>query len=218
LIPKELPIPRYAYLLLLALGLGCVTFLVRLVSPVDKFPLGIPLGFMVQYMLMFSVGVVAFRYDWFAKMSRVHVRIWSITMAVVFVLFYLYGFLVLGLDSDFDVMLGGPTLHALVFALAESVVCMAMVFVLLPIYHSRYNSQGVLARKLSASAYHIYLIHPPILVLVALAFASIPIIAVLKMAIVFPLAVVLCYLFSHYLLQRIDLKKLVRVALRRDDA
>jgi glucan biosynthesis protein C len=216
-IPEELSIPRYFYLLLLAIGLGCVTFLVRLVSPVDAFPLGIPVGFMVQYAIMYSVGVIAVRYDWFEKMSRVHVRIWSITMAVTFVLFYLYGFLFLGLDSDPNVMLGGPTLHAFVFALADNVMCMAMIFVLIPIFRSRYNDQGVLLRNLSSSAYHIYLIHAPVLVLVSLGFASIPLIPVLKLAIVFPLAVILCYLASYYVLQRIRLNKLTGSTSRRRD-
>jgi len=216
-IPEEFSIPRYSYLLLLAIGLGCVTFLVRLVSPVDVFPLGIPVGLMVQYAMMFSVGVIAVRYDWFEKMSRVHVRIWSITMAATFVLFYLYGFLFLGIDSDPSVVLGGPTLHALVFALAENVMCVGMIFVLIPIFRSRYNDQGILLRNLSSSAYHMYLIHPPILVLVALGFASIPLIPVMKLAIVFPLAVILCYLASHYVLQRIRLNKLTRSTLRRRD-
>jgi peptidoglycan/LPS O-acetylase OafA/YrhL len=52
-----------------------------------------------------------------------------------------------------------------------------------------------------------YLIHPPILVLVTLAFASILLSPVLKLAIVWPLTVILGYLASHYVLQRIDLSK-----------
>jgi surface polysaccharide O-acyltransferase-like enzyme len=122
-------------------------------------------------------------------------------------LFYLYALLFLGLDADFSVVLGGPTLAAFLFALTENVICMGMIFVLLPIFQAKFNHQGVLLRNLSASAFHMYLIHPPILVLVALAFASILLSPVLKLAIVWPLTVILCYLASHYVLQRIDLSK-----------
>jgi hypothetical protein len=216
-IPKGLSIPRYSCWLLLAIGLGGVAFLIRLVSPIDRFPLGIPFGFMPQYAMMFGVGVIAARYDWLEKMSRYHVRIWSVTMVATLVLFYLYGFLFLGLDSDPSVMLGGPTVHALVFALAETVICVAMIFVLIPVFRARFNHQGRLLRNLSASAYHIYLIHPPILVLVALGFASIPLIRVLKLAIVFPLAATLCYLVSHCVLQRASSRKATGVILRRKD-
>ncbi|UCC53752.1 MAG: hypothetical protein JSV68_07210, partial [Anaerolineaceae bacterium] len=60
-----------------------------------------------------------------------------------------------------------------------------------------------------------YLIHPPILVLVALVFASAPLSPVLKLAIVFPLTVTLCYLVSHYILQRIQLNKRTSATERR---
>jgi hypothetical protein len=203
LIPKEFPIPRYVYLLLLAIGLGGVTFAIRLVSPIDDFPLGIPFGFMVQYVMMFSVGVISARYDWFDKMTRTRVRTWSLTLAATVVLFYLYGFLFLGMDADLSVMLGGFTVHALVFAVVDNVICMCMIFVLIPLFRNRYNNQGPLVRNLSASAFHIYLLHPLVLVPVSLGFASMPLIPLLKLAIVFPLTFVLCYLLSRYLLQRI---------------
>jgi surface polysaccharide O-acyltransferase-like enzyme len=203
LIPKEFPIPRHAYLLLLAIGLGGVAFLIRLVSPINDFPLGIPFGFIVQYVMMYSVGVIAVRYDWFDKMTPARVRTWSLTMAATVVLFYLYGFLFLGMDADLSVVLGGPTLHALVFAVVDNVICMCMIFVLIPLFRNRYNSQGPVVRNLSASAFHIYLLHPLVLVPISVGFASIHLIPVLKLAVVFPLAVVLCYLLSRYVLQRI---------------
>jgi surface polysaccharide O-acyltransferase-like enzyme len=216
-IPKEFPIPRHAYLLLLAIGLGGVTFLIRLVSPIDDFPLGIPFGFIIQYVMMFSVGVIAVRYAWFDKMNRSRVRAWSLTLAATTVLFYLYGFLFLGMDGDLSVVLGGPTVHALVFAVVDNVVCMCMIFVLIPLFRNRYNSQGPVVRNLSTSAFHMYLLHPLILIPISLGFASIPLFPVLKLAIVFPLSVLLCYVASHYVIQRMDLRRLTRVALSRED-
>jgi hypothetical protein len=153
--------------------------------------------------MMFSVGVIAVRYDWFKKMSKDHVKAWSITIAATVVLFYLYAFLVLGLDSDLSVLMGGPTVHALIFALVDNIICMGMIFVLIPVFYARFNEQGILLQNLSSSAFHMYLIHPPVLVLVSLGFASISLIPVIKLAIVFPLAVILCYLASHFVLQKI---------------
>jgi surface polysaccharide O-acyltransferase-like enzyme len=170
---------------------------------------------MSQYLMMFSVGVIAVRYGWFEKMTKDHVKVWSITMAAAFVLFYLYAFLIVGMDAEFSVFMGGPHVAALFWVLAESIICVGMIFVLIPIFHARFNHQGTLLRNLSSSAYHMYLIHPPILVLVALGFASIPLIPVVKLWIVFPLTVILCYLASHYVLQRINLNRRSRVATRR---
>ena len=205
IIPKELPIPRYIYLLLIAIGLGCVTFLVRLVFPIDTFILGIPFGFIVQYAMMFSVGIISLRYDWFKKMSKDHIKIWSITIAVSFVLLSLYWFAFLGVDTDLSVALGGATLAAFLFAVVDNIICMGMIFIIIPIFYARFNRQGPLLRNLSTSAYHMYLVHPPILVLISLSFASIALIPVIKLMIVWPLTVFICYLVSHYVLQKIRL-------------
>lgn len=212
-IPREFPIPRYFYLLLFAVGLGCVTFLIRIVFSIDNRPLGIPFAFLAQYLMMFAVGVIAVRYGWFEKMSRKHIKVWSITMAATVVLFYLYAILVMGMDADFSVFMGGLSTAALVWTLAENIICVGMIFVLIPIFYAKYNKQGPLLQNLSSSAFHIYLIHPPILVLVSLGFAAIPLIPVLKLAIVFPLSVILCYLASHYGIQKIHLKKPTSVTL-----
>ncbi len=210
-IPKEFPIPRYIYLLLFAFGLGFVTYLVRISFSIDNRPLGIPIGFLFQYLMMFSVGVIALRYNWFEKMTRDHVKAWSITMASAFVLVYLYGFIFLGVDADFSVFMGGSSLAAFIWAMAESIVCVGMIFVLIPIFYAKYNHQGTLMHNLSDSAFHMYLIHPPILVLVGLAFASIPLIPIVKFAIVFPLTVLLCYLVSHFVIRKIQLNRRTRL-------
>ena len=140
-------------------------------------------------------------------MSKDHIQAWSITVAATVVLLYLYLFLVLGLDSDLSALAGGPTLPGLVFALVDNVICVGVIFVLIPIFYARFNHQGTLLQNLPSSAFHMYLIHPPILVLVSLGFASILLLPVLKLAIVFPLTVILCYLASRLVLQRTHLNR-----------
>jgi surface polysaccharide O-acyltransferase-like enzyme len=144
-------------------------------------------------------------------MSKDHLKLWSRTILTTFVLFFLYSFLVLGVNADFDVFMGGANPHALVFVLADNIIAMGMIFMLIPFFKAKFNYQGNLIQKLSSSAFHIYLIHPPILILVSLSFASIPLFPVIKLAIVYPLTVALCYLVSHYVLQKIQLSKHKRV-------
>ncbi|MFX0076848.1 MAG: acyltransferase family protein, partial [Candidatus Hermodarchaeota archaeon] len=195
------------YLLLLAICLGVVTFLVRLISPIDRFPYGIPLGFFFLYLMMFSVGIITLRYNWIEMMKRYHVKVWCITILVVFIILNLYIALFLGFDSDLSVFLGGPNLSAFIFAVVESIICMGMIFVLLKIFHAKLNYQGKFMHNLSSSAFYMYLIHPIVLVIVSLGFAFLPLLPVIKLVIVFPLAVILCYLLSHYVLEKIQLKK-----------
>ncbi|MHA2052160.1 MAG: acyltransferase family protein [Candidatus Hodarchaeales archaeon] len=202
-IPKELSIPKYLHLLLFALILGCIAFLVRIVSPVDRFPLGIPLGYITQYLMMFSVGIIAVKYDWLEKMSKDHIKVWSITMTATVILFFVYFLTFMGLDSDYTTVLGGLNPHALVFALADNILCMGMIFFLIPIFKLKFYNQGIFSKNLSASSFHMYLIHPPILVAVSLVFAPIPLFPIVKLAIVFPITVLLCFLTSHFVLRKI---------------
>lgn len=210
-IPKEFSIPKYVYLLLFAIGLGLGTFLLRLVSPIDQNLLGLPFSFIILYLMMFSVGIIAVRYKWVEKMTKNHVKVWAIIIAATFILFFLYVALFVGLDSDLSVFLGGPNLHALLFALVESVICIGMIFVLLKIFYAKFNKQGKILQNLSSSAFPMYLIHPPVLVFVPLGFAYIPLLPVAKLAIVFPLTLIICYLLSHFVLEKIHLNKRTRV-------
>jgi glucan biosynthesis protein C len=206
-IPKEFPIPRYLYLLLLAIGLGCLAFLIRIFFPIDVRPLEIPLGQLTQYLMMFGVGVISVRYLWFEKMTRKHVKLWLTTIIVSALLIYLDFFLVLGVEADLDIFSGGLNIHAFLFALADNVICMGVIFVLIKVFYAKFNRQGSLLRNLSASAYHMYLVHPPILVAISLVIASLPVGPAIKIGIVFPLAVLLCYLVSHFVIGKVQLRK-----------
>jgi len=209
-IPKELHIPKFMYLLLLAIGLGFLSFLVRLVSPVERFPFGIPFAYMIQYLMMFSFGVIAYRYGWFEQMTRKDVKVWAITIFVMVMLFFTYFFVFVGVDSDFTDFLGGFNLNALIFALVDNIACMGMIFVLVKIFYAKFNKQGKLLKNLADSSFHIYLIHPFVVIPISLGIAFIPLSPLIKLAIVFTLSIILCYLISHYILQKIQLSKLKR--------
>lgn len=162
--------------------------------------------------MMFSLGVIIVRYDWIKKMTKRHIKVWVIIISAAFVLFFVYAIPVLGFETDYSILMGGFNLHALLFALVENIICMGIIFVLLKIFYAKFNKQGKILQNLSSSAFYIYLIHPPVLVLVSLAFASISLIPVIKLAIVFPLAVIICYLLSHFVLEKIHLNKPKRVS------
>jgi len=204
-IPQEFAIPRYFYLLLLAIGLGGLTFLVRIAFPIDFRPLGIPWGQLIQYLMMFSVGVICIRYRWFEKMSKRQVQIWLVTIGIAIVLMFLDSAFVVGFTAGLSIFTGGANLHALLFALIDTIVCMGMIFVLIKVFYAKFNNQGSILRNLSASAYHMYLVHPPVLVSISLGIASLALLPILKLAVVFPLAVLACYLLSHYFLKKLHL-------------
>ncbi|MEJ2249684.1 MAG: acyltransferase family protein, partial [Candidatus Lokiarchaeota archaeon] len=207
IIPKQLPIPKYSYLLLLTIVLGFLTFIVRIFLPIDVRPLEIPWGQLIQYLMMFSIGIISVRYLWFEKMTKKHVKIWLITIIVSLVIIYIDFFMAIAMNIDFVDFTGGANLHAFLMAMVDNIICMGVIFILIKIFYAKFDKQGPMLRNLSINAYHMYLIHPPILVFVSLGFASVSLFPVIKLSIVFLLTILLCYLLSHFVLEKIHLKK-----------
>jgi hypothetical protein len=210
-IPKELPIPKNIYLLLIAVGLGFLAFLVRIPFSIIDVPLGLPFAYMIQYFMMFSVGIIAYRYGWFEKMTRRHVKVWVIIISAVVILFFTYFFVIVGVESDFSVFFGGFHIEALIFALVDNIACMGVIFVLIKIFYAKFNKQGITLKNLADSSFHMYLIHPFVVIPVSLSIAFIPISPIIKLFVVFSISIILCYLISHFIPQKIHLNKKSRV-------
>jgi hypothetical protein len=73
------------------------------------------------------------------------------------------------LEGSTEPFLGGLNWQSLALSLWEQFLCMAMVVGLLVIFRERLNFQGRLAKEMSASAYTVFLIHAPVIVILALA-------------------------------------------------
>jgi glucan biosynthesis protein C len=206
-IPKQLSIPRYSYLLLLAIVLGCLTFIVRIYLPIDDRPLEIPWGQLIQYLLMFSIGVISVRYLWFEKITKKHVKIWLITIIISLIIIYIDFIVAIISEVELIDFTGGANFHSFLMSLVDNIICMGVIFILIKVFYAKFNKQGTILRNLSVSAYHMYLVHPPVLVVLSLSIAALKLHPLIKIGIVFPSAVLICYLISHYVLQKISWKK-----------
>lgn len=200
---REIQIPRMILLFLISLVLGFLTFLIRLSFPVGEVILGIPFAFSLQYTMMFIVGVISYRHKWFEKMEFFQVKKWVAIILASVLFSVLYIIFIFGLDSDLSLMAGGLTIHALVYAMVDNIICMGMIFVLIPIFRNKINTQGNIAKELSDNAYNMYLLHAPMLVLVSLIVATMILLPVVKMFLVSITTIIFCFLASRYLLKRI---------------
>ena len=81
-------------------------------------------------------------------------------------------------------------------------MCVSMVIVVLAWFRKRFDRQGRLAKMMSDNCFAVYILHPLIIVWLALALSGIKINLGLKFVIVAPLAVTLSYL-AAYLVRKI---------------
>lgn len=148
-----------------ALVLANFTFLTRLVLPPGTSLLNMHLGDFPQYILLFGAGVAAARTSWLQSLSYtsgVYSLVGALTAGLAACL------LILRLGGAFSgngkAFAGGWHWQNAGFALWEAASCTATCYGLLAMFRYKFNSEGRLARLLSANAFSVYVFHPPIVI------------------------------------------------------
>lgn len=190
--------PGNLAILLVALAIAGVNFLVRVRWPVGTFwgPLHFQLAQYAQYPTYFVIGILAYRGGWLAGLKRAQGRLWMWVAIVLAPVFVAIGVLGGALEGNLDAMLGGPTWQSLAYCVWEQLMGAAMTVTLLVCFRDRLNHQGRLAAAMSASAYGVFVVHMPVIVLLALALSGIRFDMGLKFLVVAPIAVALCFLVA----------------------
>jgi len=152
-------------------------------------------GTLPQYLSLFVLGCMAYRRHWFAQLTPRMGRDWSLIALIammVAVPFMVFG-LATGTLNDF---MGGLHWQALVMAVWEAFLVVGMCLGLLVLFRQRWNRQGRLAKGLAGSSYTVYLIHPLVIVSVALAFSTMALSPLLKFGIATLLGLPLSFLVA----------------------
>jgi surface polysaccharide O-acyltransferase-like enzyme len=185
-----------------AFSLGVIIFVMRIWLPINSYfdPLGLPLAYVPQYIALFFVGVIAYRGDWFQRISVATGKLWlGIVLLLIFVLFPILFALSGALEGNTDAVTGGLTWQSFGFSVWEEFICVGMIIILLVWFREKFNRQGALAKTMSDSTYTVYFIHAPVLVFLALALKSIYMYPLLKWVLVSPVAIFLCFVIAYFL-------------------
>ena len=191
--------PGNGALALFALGVGLVTFVVRLVLPVGYWlePFHFQLAQFPQYIAYFVVGLLAYRRGWFAGTKVSQARLWAWVVAALIVAYpviVVAGGVLKSGDAPF---LGGLTWQSLLYSVWEQFLCIGIVVALGVWFRERFNHQGRLAANMGADSYAVYIFHPFVIVPLAFVLGGITMMGLLKWLWVAPLALALSFLLAH---------------------
>jgi peptidoglycan/LPS O-acetylase OafA/YrhL len=193
--------PSNAALVLAALGTGVAAFLLRLVWPTGTTLLHLQLGYFASYVVLFAAGCLAAPWPGLdeapAKQRRLWIAIACITfplMPIAFVLGEHFAWLA-GSQS------GGWNVQAAVYAFWEPFLAWGVIMGLLHLFTRRLEAPGRVWRSLSRRAYAIYIIHPPVLVALALAWRSVAAPSALKFLVTATATCLACYLLAGLMLK-----------------
>jgi len=192
--------PTNNALLIAAISTGVIAFALRLQWPVGTEVGGLQLGYFATYVVLFITGCLAAAPRWLKCLPDAQVRIWRRvlwTALPVLPLVVLLGGSILGIDGRPE---GGWSVPALAYALWEPFVAWGVILVVLHRSQGRFRHPGPLGKRLARRTFAIYVIHPPVVVAVALVWRDVGSPALVKFALTGVVACVLCYLLAGLLL------------------
>jgi glucan biosynthesis protein C len=193
-------------ILFLCIGiLTVLTFIEHLVWPVGKaIFLNFQAGYFVHYIFCFYIGVLAYRGDWFGRLSKAQARRWGIMSLVVIPLFFVMFILGGALESEENIakFMGGLYWQSFVFSLWLTFLLVGIIVFLLYFFRERLNQAGPMAKSMAANVYTVYIIHQTILYALNILLLPINIPTIVKFFVVGLIAVPVCFLLSS-LIRRI---------------
>jgi hypothetical protein len=188
----------------LALGMGLGSFLVRTRYPVNQwlpFPTIQP-AHATQYLCLFAVGAWASGTRLAKDISPELARYWRRAMLVATVA-VVAAFVAADVPGDgktnLEPLIGGWTLPSLVTSMWEQIFAVGLITNLLRRFHEKRNTAGPVLSSAAASAYTVYILHPIVLVSLALVLRDVAIPSLAKFALTLPIAVLLLFASAHHI-------------------
>ncbi|WP_186074374.1 acyltransferase family protein [Burkholderia gladioli] len=188
-------LPSDAMLALAAAVTGAAALALRSRWPVGVDVWGLQLGYFASYVVLYVGGHHAARLRWIERVPQRQVRRWwRVTLFVLPMLPLVYL-----LGAAFPGLRKGPL--AVLYAFWEPLVAWGAILFLVTRFEQRFDRLAGFWRPLSRRAYAIYVVHPPVLVAIVLAWRRVPAAPLLKFAVSGTLACLGCYLLAGLLLR-----------------
>ncbi len=202
------PIPKPIHWIVAALALAVASFLTRLIIPVGQNYFGLQLGYFPAYIFLFAVGIAAWRHHWLNRLQWLTARPWLITSALVWPTLPLALILAKsgGSKPNFS---GGTSWPAILYDLWEPFLAWGILCLWLLFFRDHLNRPSRLWDWLNRRAYAVYILHPPILVSLALLLHPWAAPPLIKFLVTGTLSIAACWLLSDPLVRLPGLRRIL---------
>jgi len=198
-------------IVLFALGLGAVTFFVRLVFPVGWVlkPPGFQLGHFPQYISLFIFGILARRGDLAEHLELPTAKLFTrLAVGLVVIGFPLLGYMQEYFHDPAANFNGGWNRENLAYSFYEQLLGISIMVALTGISRYKWNQPSTLLTTLSRSAFAAYIFHPLVVIGLSLLVRGLneplP-----ELAIVAPGSVISTFLLAGWLVKIPGLNKII---------
>jgi peptidoglycan/LPS O-acetylase OafA/YrhL len=164
--PKSLP--RQIWWLLSAIGVGAAALAIRQFVPTGENIIGLQLGYFASYIFLFALGVAAWRNNWLRQLGWKQAAPWIVSLVIAWPTVPIAIFLIRTHRLARTSFSGGLSSTAILYAFWEPFVAWGLICLWLLIFRARMNQPSPLWDWLNRRAYAVYILHPPVLVGIAL--------------------------------------------------
>ena len=163
------PVPSYVKWLLSAIIVGAVSLAIRQFVPAGKNVIGLQLGYFAPYIFLFAIGIAAWRCDWLRQLAWKNALPWIVALIAawpVMPISIVVAMRVFGPGkANFG---GGLTWPAITYAFWDPFVAWGLIAAWLLFARAYMNKPSQFWSWLNRRAYAVYIIHPLVLVGIAL--------------------------------------------------
>ena len=206
---RKLLEPTFATTAALILIIAVFAYLIRIVQPVGTAILNFQLCYFASYIVLFIVGILAYRSNLFKKISYKTGKRWLITAFVLGFIVFLVVIAIVSATGTTSALMGGLTWQSAAYSLWESFIAVAMSIGLIAVFREKFNSQSTLVKTLSDNSFAVYMFHPMIIIPITLLLAPLALYPVAKWLLLCIICIPVCFAATHYVFRRIPLLKKV---------
>lgn len=196
--------PGTGKILLFTIGLGLISYFVRLVFPVGwvLHPVGFQFGHFPQYIALFIIGIIARRNNWMEQLPySTAKRFGWIALLMVIIGFPTMFYLRTLWQSPIANFQGGWNRLSFLYSIWEQVTGVSIIIFITGIFKHKWNGHSTFMSRLSREAFAVYIFHPLPLIVFALLLADWNADPAVKLLIVAPLGVISALLIAKILVK-----------------
>lgn len=208
--PEPRPLPRGRTWLLSALLTGIAALAIRQFFPVGENVASLQLAYFAAYIVLFAAGIAAWRHDWLRQLNRRNARVAMRGALIAGPIMPLAVVLSHALYGNRPVnFAGGVSWQAALYALWEPFVAWGVIAAWLLFMRRFGNAPSTIWAWLNRRAYAVYVIHPVILVSVAVLLHRWTAPALVKFSVTGALTCGLCWLAADPLVLLPGLRRIL---------
>ena len=208
---KPVSAPGVVSVLLFAVLLGIISFLTRIFFPggwVLK-PLGFQLGHFPQYIALFTVGLLAYRNQWFDGLSERTGKRLALSAWLCLFLFPVFFLIRVKLNMPVAWYSGGFHWQSILYAVWEQWIGLSILTALLSRAKRSWNTSSPLLDKLSRCSFAVYIFHPLVIVALTLSVRDWAVDPAIKLLLIVPLALLGSFMLGTFVLLIPGVKKII---------